>query len=412
MTSSVELMNPHRPVAFRALNRAAGFLQQCGLLNVPLELDSLLNAARRRTGLEDFGEGDFREPLRRLIVALNDEARLNFVGRMAARQDVIQILSNRLHLAHDRRKYPEITAQEIVRPLFIIGMPRTGTTLLHGLLAQDPANRVPVTWEAMHPSPPTAEGEEARIRRAKSDMAWLGRLVPDFKAIHPVDAMLPQECITILSHSFLSDQFDVMFNVPGYRAWQERQDMRPAYECHRRFLQQLNFRRSARRWVLKAPAHMLAMESLLAVYPDAQIVQTHREPLEVMASTASLTTMLRSAFSDFVDPALIGREMSEFWSETLNRFMAVRDGLPPGRFFDVDFAELLEDPIAAVRRLYAWSGDELSSVAEKRMRDFLLLNTREKHGRHHYTLAQFGLDTAAESPRFDRYRERFHLEPA
>lgn len=409
MAPDSTLMRPRRPAAVQAFNVAGRFLEKTGLWRVSLTEDALLKAALRRTGLDAFEDESFREPLRRLLDSLNRESRLNFMGRLAASRELLQLLVNRLHIEHDRRAHPEIAAGPITRPLFIIGMPRTGTTLLHALLAQDPDNRSPLTWEVMFPSPPDSSGGERRIRRAAKDLAWLDRIAPDFKSVHLADARLPQECIAIMSHTFMSDEFDVLFNVPGYRAWMEQQDLRPVYAWHRRFLQHLQHRLPAPRWVLKAPSHMLAPEALFAEYPDAQVVQTHREPLEVLASTASLTTIMRSAFSDSVDPAAIGRETSEFWAESLEHFMRVRQSRPPEQCLDIHFEELLREPIKAVRRLYAHFGGELSAEIEERMRRFLAANPRDKHGRHHYSLAQFGLEADRESPRFDRYRERFHL---
>lgn len=411
MAPNSALMRPRHPAAVRAFNYAGRLLEKSGLLRLPLDEGMLLETARRRAGSGDFEDESFREPLQHLLDSLNSESRLNLVGKLAARHDVLQILTNRLLIERDRREHPEIGARPIVRPLFIIGMPRTGTTLLHALLAQDSDHRSPLTWEVMFPSPPTGGDEKRRVRRAEKEMAWLERIAPDFKLVHLADARLPQECIAIMSHTFMSDQFDVMFNVPGYRTWLEQQEMRPVYAYHRLFLQHLQHRLPARRWVLKAPSHMLALESLLAIYPDANIVQTHREPLEVLASTASLTTLLRSTFSDSVDPATIGHEMSLFWADALEQFMRVRKNKPPEQFLDIHFTELLQEPIAAVRRLYAHFGDPLSREAEERMRRLLAANPRDKHGPHHYSLAQFGLDATKESPRFDGYRACFNLVP-
>lgn len=409
MRNTSTLMRTRRPFAVQALNRAGKWLEKAGILKLEVDDEWLMDHARRHARLEDFGDDGFREPLRRLAEAIKCEARLNLIGKLAFRQDSLHILINRLEIERDRAKYPEISAQKIEKPIFIIGLPRTGTTILHSLLGQDPGYRVPLTWEVMSPSPPTADGEARRIRQAAGSLAWLNRLAPDFKAIHLVGAELPQECIAIMSHVFMSDQFDIMFNVPGYRSWLEQQDMKPAYAYHRRFLQHLQYRHPARRWVLKAPAHMLSLGALFAAYPDAQIVQTHREPLEVLASTASLSTLLRATFSDFVDPEIIGRETCQFWGDTLDIFMRLRENHPRGQFFDLDYSRIVEDPIGAVRSLYEHFGNELTPAAEQRMREFLAGNPKDKHGPHRYTLAQFGIDASKESGRFDRYRERFNL---
>ena len=249
---------------------------------------------------------------------------------MAVRHDVLQLLKNRLRITHARRNFREIADRQIERPLFITGLPRTGTTLLHNLLAQDPANRAPLTWEAMFPSAADGSATE-RIRKARADIQWLHRLAPGFRAIHAVDAELPQECVALMSHAFLSDQFDIMYRIPGYVGWLEAQDLRPAYEWHRRILQHLQDD-STRHWVLKAPAHLQSLDALLECYPDARVVQTHREPTKVLASVASLTTLLRSVFSDHIDRAEIGRELAAYWAAVLERFHQERQRHPPERF--------------------------------------------------------------------------------
>ena len=409
MSDTSQLMRAHRPMAVQALNRAASLLEKTGLLALQPGEEALLDAARKKAGGRDFEDTSFREPLRYLLDSLKSEARLNFIGKMAAREDILQLLVNRLHLERDRAIHPDIAAQSIVKPLFIIGLPRTGTTLLHSLLALDPGYRAPLTWEVMYPSPPTAEGERERIAKTAKNFVWLDRLAPDFKKTHLAGAELPQECVAITSHAFMSDQFDTMYNVPTYRTWFEAREMAPAYDFHRRFLQHLQLRHPGRRWVLKAPAHMLSLGALFAAYPDAQVVQTHREPLEVIASTASLTTILRATFSDFVDPALIGREMSEFWAGMLETFMQLRERHSARQFFDLDYLEFVREPVASIRRLYAYFGNSLSADAESRMREFLARNPKDKHGAHRYTLAEFGLEAAQESPHFQRYRERYNL---
>lgn len=409
MNPAPALMRPRRPAAVQILNRAGALLEKTGLLKLRVEEPALLDAACRQAGLDDFGGDAFREPLHRLLDSITREARPNLMGRLAARQEILQLLVNRLYLQRDRKAHPEIAAQKITSPLFIVGLPRTGTTLLHSLLAQDPQNRVPLTWEVMYPSPPDQTDVKQRIARAKSNLAWLDRLAPDFKSIHLTGAEIPQECVAIMSHVFMSDEFDTLFNVPSYREWFEGGDIRPAYACHRQFLQHLQFRRPANRWVLKAPAHMLSLGALFETYPDARIVQTHREPLEVIASTASLTVVLRSVFSDHVYPALIGREMSEFWAKMLETFMDLRKNHPPQQFLDLDYAEIVRAPLDAVRRLYDHFGSTFTPEAEQRMRDFLAKNPKDKHGAHRYTMSQFALSPAAESPRFARYRERFNI---
>jgi hypothetical protein len=312
-------------------------------------------------------------------------------------------------MERDRKLYPEIAQQEIRQPLFIVGLPRSGTTLLHILLAADPEHRAPLTWEVMTPSPPTCDDEKRRIQRAKQSCNCLNWLAPTFRHVHAVDAELPQECVGLMTPSFLSDQFDTMYYVPSYRAWFLRQDLLPAYEYHRRFLQHLHFRRSARRWVLKAPAHMFSLSTLLSVYPDALFVQTHRAPIEAMASVSSLITILRRVFSNAVDPVVVCSEAIQYWSETLDRFLEQRDRLDTGRICDLHHSEIRRDPLAAIRRMYEYFGWSLSREAEQRMRTVLRRQPRQQNGFHRYNLSQFGLSEAEDGAPFATYCSRFGL---
>src|SRR5438034_983368 len=207
-----------------------------------LALD-LIETAMRLCGLTDFGRGDFLEALSRLLESCQAESRLNVIGRIALRADLLRTLCSRLFLERDRQLYPGIARQEIREPLFIVGLPRSGTTLLHTLLAADREHRVPLTWEVMTPSPPTGDNERQRIRRATQSCNCLNWLAPTFRHVHPLGAELPQECVSLMTPTFLSDQFDTMYYVPSYRAWFLRQDLLPTYKYHRRFLQHLQFRR-------------------------------------------------------------------------------------------------------------------------------------------------------------------------
>ncbi|MGV3531469.1 MAG: sulfotransferase family protein, partial [Chthoniobacteraceae bacterium] len=386
------------------LERGCRVAARLGVVKLDFGVERLIAEAKASCGLSDFGGEEFREPLRRLLDSCEKEAGLNSLGRMAVRHDVLQLLRNRLRITEARRVNPQIAERRIEQPLFITGLPRTGTTLLHNLLAQDPANRAPLTWEAMFPS--EADGTVVtRIGKARADIQWLHRLAPGFRAIHAVDAELPQECVALMSHAFLSDQFDIMYRLPGYVAWLEAQDLRPAYDWHRRLLQHLQGD-SSPHWVLKAPAHLQSLDALLECYPDARVVQTHREPTTVLASVASLTALLRSVFSEHVDRAEIGRELAAYWAGVLERFHLERQQHDAGRFCDVPYATLRDDPMSAIRRLYAWLERELTPEAEARMRRFLAEHPRREHGAHRYSLGQFGLSQSEEERRFAVYWSR------
>ena len=406
-TTTLDQTRPILPV--RLLNGCGTLLDKSRIPRIPIRAVDLIETAKRRCGLDDFGGGDFFEGLSRLIDSCQRESQLNLVGRIVLRADLIRTLCSRLFMQRDRKAYPSIVRQEIRQPLFIVGLPRSGTTLLHTLLAVDPDHRVPLTWEVMTPSPPTRDNEKRRIQRAISSCNCFNWLAPTFRQVHPVGAGLPQECVSLMAPTFMSDQFDAMYYVPSYRAWFFRQDLRPAYEYHRRFLQHLQVRRKARRWVLKAPTHMFALATLLAVYPDALFVQTHRAPLDAMASVSSLITILRRVFSDAVDPQTVCREAIDYWSKTLDGFLQERDRLTENRICDVNYAEIRRDPLVAVRRIYAHFGWSLSQKVEQRMRRALASQPEERYKLHRYDLAQFDVHEAESAARFAAYCDRFGL---
>lgn len=396
------------------IRRGSRALSGTGKRYVQLDPALLRRDATTRTGLRDFGDPGFREPLERLLRSYDSEAGLTLLGRIAARQDTVRLLANRLQLIAERQRHPELAAEPIREPWFVTGLPRTGTTLLHGLLAQDPGNRAPLHWEMMYPVPPrgrTRSRSDRRRELAERQIRWFHRLAPDFRRIHPIGATLPEECLIITSHAFLSFQFQTSHRVPSYQGWLEAQDLRPAYAQHREILQQLQWRMPPRHWVLKAPAHLYGIEAIAGVYPDAAVIMTHRDPLQVAASVASLHFTLRSTFSDIADPHEIGAEVCARWAEGMRRALRARDGgvLPATRVVDVSYEALVRDPLAAVRQVYARLDRVLTPIAEERMRRFLAAHPKDRFGRHHYTLAQFGLAPARVRSTFAAYCARFGL---
>jgi len=396
--------------AVRGLNLGGRTLRRLGVERPALDLDSLHRAAYRRAGASRYGSWDFAEPLERLLRSYRDEAALTTVGRITARELIVSLLDNLLRMEAERAANPSIEQQRIAAPVFIIGLPRTGTTHLHGLISEDAANRAPLTWEVMYPAASRSPDERERARsQTDARLGWADRFAPEFMRIHPIAADLPQECIAITAQVFMSIQFHTTHDVPSYQDWFENASQRLAFDFHHRFLQHLQAKSLGSRWVLKAPGHLFALEGLLERYPDARIIHTHRDPLRVMASMASHATVLRRAFSDSADPKKIAADWADRWSRALDKFLAVRDRASPSQFLDVNFESIEADPLGTVEHVYDFLGWPLTTEARAAMQNFLAANPKNKHGVHSYALEQFGLSRATETSRFRSYCERFRI---
>lgn len=397
--------------AVRAFNHGDRVLRGLGHGPQSLNPDRLLRSARRHTGLTDLGVTGIHGPMKRLTEALEREAKLTLLGRLTVRRYLVSLIETALLLQRDRGLWPEVGEQRITAPVFIVGLPRTGTTLLHNLLVRDPESRAPLTWETMFPAG-YAESQRA-LRRAKwkafARLAMANRIAPDFRRIHPVGFDRPEECVALMAPSFASAVFHTLYRVPSYQDWFESDRQSTGFEMHLRMLQQLQFRRGTMHWILKCPAHLFSLEALLRRYPDARLIQTHRDPLRAIPSIASLNATLRAAFSSQVDPGEIGRDCARRWSRALERFLHRRDSIPPDRVVDVAYSELAASPIGAVERIYDQLGWPMSAAARAAMSDYLTANPRDAGGIHRYSLEAFGLDAKHEARRFANYCDRFEI---
>jgi hypothetical protein len=409
------LQPPRLPFTIRALNRAGRLARGLGLPVLSLEESRLLAASRRRTGLSDFGDGHFRDGLRELLASLEQEARLSPLGRYIARSEMLMALENHQRLADWHARHPEIAREEIRRPLFVVGQGRTGTTILQELLAQDPGLRLAAAWELDRPFPPpeaASYDSDPRIAGVQKTIDRSESLIPDFRKMHRMGATLPQECVRITSNDFASMIFPTCYDVPSYACWLlEEADMAPVYANHRRMLQLLQWRCRRPRWALKSPGHLWSLPQLLAEYPDACLVQTHRDPLQILSSLTSLVTTLRGMSSDAVDPRSVARDWSGWLARSYDASVDAREqGLvAPERAVDVQFAEFVSDPIANVNRIYAAFDIEFTDEARSRMQAYLAANPSDKHGKHAHRFSDTGLDVGEEREKVKRYQEYFDV---
>ncbi len=403
---------PYRPRAIAVANGIGRGLARIGL-RANLEEASLLAAARRAGKGRRFADESFREPLGRLLRALDCEARLHPLGRAILRQTLVRLLLNRLRLEAACQEHSEIEAIAVDSPVFIVGLQRTGTTLLHRLLAVDPALRPLASWEALNPAPfpgtgPRAGGRDPRMRSAEWAERGLRYLAPDFFAIHPVEAHAPEEDVLLLDFSLLSPTAEASQNLPSYSQWLEEVDHRPAYRYFRRMIQLLLWQKPGR-WLGKTPHHLEYLDVLLDVFPDAKIIHTHRDPLRALPSFCSMLFHARGIFSDRVDPREVGRQWTHKQVRMVERGMVVRDRVGAESFADVSYTALIADPIKQVRRIYDFLELDLAPETERRMQAWISGNPQHRLGRHDYRLEDFGLDRADLERRFAAYRERFDV---
>jgi hypothetical protein len=385
---------------------------------IQFAVEPIVAEARRRAGgLGDFGDGPFLEPLALLLDSIEREGRLNAIGRVIAKERVLGHVVNRLGYVDDRKRHPAIAQERIEKPVFIIGLPRTGTTILHDILAQDPANRAPITWETMFPSPPPEAATfktDPRIARCAATFPSVDLQIPAFKAMHPMGAELSQECVTMMGEAMCTPLFHNQFRVPSYEDWVDLEaDWSHVYVFHRRQLQHLQWRNKRDRWVLKTGAHMWGLEHLLATYPDARIVFTHRDPVKSMTSYASLTSLVRSMGSDEVDPHEIAADWTARLRRVLEHAIEVRraNAYPDAVFYDMYFSDFVADQFAVVEKIYDAFELPMSAIGAERMRAFIGDHPKGKDGIHRYAPEEFGVVPETIRREFRTYIDRFGLAP-
>ncbi|WP_460394709.1 sulfotransferase family protein [Actinophytocola sediminis] len=369
----------------------------------------LLYAARRRTGLDDFGDDWFIEPLTVLTTSLVEQARLSPLGLELTRRRLTALLGDRLRARELRRRHPEIAELDVPVAAVICGLPRTGSTLLHRLLAASPRLTAPLSWETSYPVPFPGEGRDAeeRKRRARERAAVFLEMSPDFGDIHTIEWDGPEEDVILLDRTFTSMSFDSFYWVPTYGDWLRQVDQAPAYAELREWLQLLQWQdpaRAGRAWVLKSPHHLMATDTVLDTFPGCRIVMTHRSPVAAVPSYASMVVSMSRQYSDEVDPHAVGPYWADRFATTLRGFVESRDRRQD-RFVDVRFTDLVTDPIERTMALLGELGLPADEHDRAAFTDYRERNRAQRHGTHTYTSADFGLSDDGLARDFAYYQE-------
>jgi len=377
-----------------------------------LRSDALLAKASVQSGLEDFGDVPFLEPFDILVESLEREAKVEGERRAAAEATLLGLLTKRLLLVNDRKVFPAIAEEEIKAPVFILGLPRTGSTHLHALMGQVEGIRTPLYWEMTLPSPPPSRETFDTDPRIAEVQAVVDQLPKELLKRHPIAATRPEQCNMLSDWSFLHQALLASYEIPTYRDWLLNADYRPAFEAHRRTLQHLQWRNPGR-WVLKYPKHLMTLDVLLEFYPDARLVWTHRDPAVVLPSVVSFTGYMRASTTPDFDPKRFGREWAVLEELVLYRGLAVRDRLTDAdeRIFDLHYHELMREPAGTVAAILDRFEIPYTESSARRVKSFVDRHPKSEHGVHHYRPEHFGFERDRLRERFAAYMDRFGIEP-
>jgi hypothetical protein len=373
---------------------------------VTFDADELEEGACAATGLEDFGSSYYREGLERIVDALNTEADLNDIGRVIQHATISNALIQRLKIEDTYTQHPEIDDQVVGGPVFVIGLPRTGTTALSQLVAADPQFRSLRMWESQAPTPPPEAANQhtdPRIAQAEAGLKMLDDMFPLMKTLHSSEPTAPTECQDLMGMSFRTFHFDGAVRAPGYLAWLMNCDMRGTYTFHRRVLKLLQWHCPPVLWHLKTPVHMFALDALAEAYPNAKFLWSHRDPAKVMASVCSLIQYVRSWSSDRADAEELGAEQVDSWVEGVRRAMDFRNRTGDDRFADVSFADLQTDPVHTLQTSYESLGLTFTDATLHRVTQWAQGHRPGSRGTHEYDLADYGLTPEGVRERFADY---------
>ena len=377
---------------------------------IQFDPDTILEEARKSAGLDDFGPGDFREALAVLLETYDAHYKTP-KGRKKSYHRVIGLLATRLRVAEALRKAPEILDRPIPRPMVLTGLPRSGTSALFNLLGCDPAARALLLWETQFPDP--MEGLEAGAPDPRHDAieayyAKSRETNPEFTKIHFSSADTPEECVLLHAYSLSGVHIGTEVMLEPYRSWYRQQDLHGMYSYYRMLLQMLDWQRPGERWLLKAPAHMWAIDALIDTFPDVSIVWTHRNPLACIPSISSMTHVLLEGQVD-ISKEELGPLVMDFYATSLERGLATRDRCDPKRFIDVNHDDFVDDSIGTVEGIYDHFDLSIDTAAEEAMKNHMRANPKDRHGKHEYHLDDWGMTREDILSRFAPYIERFKI---
>jgi len=384
---------PPRPEWLAQVNTEGRYLDSANL--VSLDGDELIASAQRISGFSDFGSDEWREPYAALIKAINEEADLNLFGRLMTRNDLLLWLQARLGIEAAYRQHPEIDDEVIDAPLFVTGLPRSGTSILFEILAQDPQFGSVRNWEMLFPYPPPERAtyeSDPRIERAEHLITQWYRVTPTYRSMHEMGANIPNECVLAQACTFRTEYFTALFQIPSYYQYLAQTDMHPTYSYYKRMLKMLQWKNPRRHWLLKAPSHLGYLPVIFDVFPDARVVLTHRDPIKAFASNTDLLGTFYWMRSDkaFDASAFESLLTHEAVAARLNQVIdwTARKQIPAARLFNFKYATMIEQPLPSVRDLYRHAGLVLSDEAEQRMQSYIAHKPQGKFGKHHYELGE------------------------
>lgn len=391
------------------INTVGKVLRKVGLDPFKLNVKDILHNGIKQSEFTDELPLGLEEGLSKLISAINKDANLNPFGALAIKGLLSRTIYQRLMIEKSIASNPQILHTAIKNPVFIIGMPRTGTTILHALLNEDEGTRSPLAWECLVPYPvsiPENYTNNKQLKTVEKEFGQLFKLVPDFQKKHHMSAISPQECIGINFLDFNSFQTSAQAYIPSYMTWfMNEANKLQTMTWHKRFIQYLESGGvQSQRWLLKSPVHLIRLKEIFEIYPDARIIMTHRHPGKVVASASSLISSVRSLYSDQEDPIRTGAEQCDFWSEAFNIFLEQRKALhKEDQIIDLKFEDFIDNQMSVVEQIYSRFNWVLSGQSKENMQTFLKKNPPGKHGNHDYSLAQFGLKEEIINTKFKNY---------